>query len=558
MSSTLVDSAQAWLNDADYLKVFKPWWEVFEDFAARGLFTVGVLGLVVRYLSSLDSGVLQCVLISIEGPTQEGVEIPGPSINLAMSAYASLNQHCTRRLVSVFAMYGPLILFGQAMILIALERFVFFFPTISTKMQKFYKTVLVKFTEGEDTDLIEDYYPLTNSSNLTNVIRKRQQEEVCASLKRSSLLFFVYICQNFLQVVLAIAFLCLNVFYANQLYGHETDHGTCRLDLDNAYSDHEWLDPLKIHSRKANLQCQQKRLDFFVMLIIVNCVFLCFFIFCNLIALIWVALPSMGRGGRISNIFRRLRIENNDLIKHEGRDFLFLFDLLSHTQGLAASLRILSHCSLAFAEMCKPDLNSKLDISKTENSMKITWRKSKLQRFAEAKGENLITKYHVSLVSSDNLEFSEGLHQEDVDADKHEVKSLSFDNLKGGDTMYTITVAPVINSSRLKGKKISTKLLPSPPRNLKVSVSHAGKSSGVVDLLTNWTLPRGQYESLEIQLTAVTESEDGQNISETEIVTLSKDINSYVIEDVPEGPDYEVRLFSRTGEEVNECKSSKT
>merc|ERR1711915_1121643 len=161
--------------------------------------------------------------------------------------------------------------------------------------------------------------------------------------------------------------------------------------------------------------------------------------------------------------------------------------------------------------------------------------------------------YHVSLVSSDNLEFSEGLHEEDVDADKSEVKSLSFDNLKGGDTMYTITVAPVINSSRLKGKKISTKLLPSPPRNLKVRVSHAGKSSGEVDLLANWTLPRGHYESFEIRLTAVTESEDGQNINETEIVTLSKDVNSFIFEDVMEGPDYEVRLFSKAGEEVNKC-----
>eukprot|EP00091_Calanus_sinicus_P015166 TRINITY_DN33107_c0_g1_i1.p1 TRINITY_DN33107_c0_g1~~TRINITY_DN33107_c0_g1_i1.p1 ORF type:complete len:153 (+),score=37.44 TRINITY_DN33107_c0_g1_i1:99-557(+) len=147
MSSTLVDSAKSWLNEADYLKVFKPWWEVFEDFAARGLFTVGVLGLVVRYLSSLDSGVLQCVLISIEGPTQEDVEIPGPSINLAMAAYASMNQHCTSRLVPAFAMYGPLILFGQAMLLIALERFIFFFPRISTKMEKFYKDVIVKFKQ---------------------------------------------------------------------------------------------------------------------------------------------------------------------------------------------------------------------------------------------------------------------------------------------------------------------------------------------------------------------------------------------------------------------------
>ena len=174
-------------------------------------------------------------------------------------------------------------------------------------------------------------------------------------------------------------------------------------------SDHEWLDPLKIHTRKANLQCQQKRLDFFVMLIIVNCVFLSIFILCNMIALYWFALPSMGRGGRISNIFRRLRIENKDLIQFEGRDFLLLFDLLSHTQGLSSSLRILSHCSPTFADICEPDLDPVLDLVKSEQSLKISWRRSRLQKFTEDKNESLITKYRVSIASSDQSELPEGI-----------------------------------------------------------------------------------------------------------------------------------------------------
>jgi len=552
MSSTLIDSAQSWLNEADYLKVFKPWWDTFEDFAARGLFTVGVLGLVVRYLSSLDSGVLQCVLISIEGPTQEGVEIPGPAINLAMAAYASLNQHCTSRLVSVFAMYGPLILFGQAMILIALERFIFFFPSVSNKMEKFYKAVLLKFTEGEDCDLVEDFCP-TQSGTLTlqNIIRKRQQDEICASLKRSSLLFFVYIIQNTLQSLLAIAFLALNSFYANQLYGHETDHGTCKLELDNAMSEHEWLDPLKIHSRHANLQCQQKRLDFFVMLIIVNCVFLCIFILCNMISLFWIALPSMGRGGRISNVFRRLRIEQQDLIRFEGRDFLLLFDLYSHTHGLSSSLRILSHCSPTFADICSPDIDPAVDLVKTEHSLKICWRRSQLQNFSEAKNESLVTKYKVSVASSNHNEFTEGILEEDILLQEDEkTMCTTFSNLKGGDTFYMVTVAPVINSSRLKGKRIKTKLLPSPPKNLSVEFSNI--SSDLINLHASWSNPDGYYDLLELRLTVQAASEKEEAL--THIVTLPKELTEYTFTNLPGDRIYKLRLFSRNGKEMSECE----
>jgi len=464
MSGTLVDSAKRWLNEAEYIKVFKPWWEVFEDFASRGLFTIGVLGLVVRYFGGLDSGVLQCVLISLEGPTHEDVEIPGPSINLALAAYASMNHICTRRLVSIFAMYGPIILFGQAMILIYLERVIFHFPTISGKLEKFYKAVVLQATEGEDCNLVEDFNK-TQGEALNSIIRKRQRDEICASLKKSSLLFCVYLMHNTLQVIYAVGFFILNAYYANQLYGHETDHGTCQLPIDDFKSDHKWLDPLMIHTRKANLQCQQKRLDFFVMLIIVNCVCLCIFMCCALTSVLWIVLPRISTMGRVSNIFRRLQLQNKDLIKYEGRDFLFLFDLLSHTQGLPATLRILSHCSPTFAEICEPDIDPTTGLVKTEHTLQVSWRRSRLQKFTQDENEDLVTQYNVSLASSDNQEFPGGIIEEEILVKgENEAMTVKFLELKGADTLYTVTISPVINSSRLKGKRMKTKLVQSSVR----------------------------------------------------------------------------------------------
>ena len=47
---------------------------------------------------------------------------------------------------------------------------------------------------------------------------------------------------------------------------------------------------------------------------------------------------------------------------------------------------------------------------------------------------------------------------------ENDVMTVTFLELKGADTFYMATVAPVINSSRLKGKQCKTKLLPSRPR----------------------------------------------------------------------------------------------
>jgi thiamine pyrophosphokinase len=40
----------------------------------------------------------------------------------------------------------------------------------------------------------------------------------------------------------------------------------------------------------------------------------------------------------------------------EGKDFLFLFDLLAHTCGLESTLRVLTHSDEKFYEICKPNM----------------------------------------------------------------------------------------------------------------------------------------------------------------------------------------------------------
>merc|ERR1712096_167678 len=235
------------------------------------------------------------------------------------------------------------------------------------------------------------------------------------------------------------------------------------------------------------------------MLIIVNCVFLCIFILCALISLLWIALPAMGRSGRISNIFRRSQLENKDLTNFEGRDFLLLFDLLSHTQGLPASLRILSHCSPIFAEICEPDLNQDIDLVKMEHSLKIIWRKSRLQKFTQDENGDLVTMYKVSLISSDKEEFTDGILEEEIlPKAENDAMTVTFVELNGENTFYMLTVTPVIDSSRLKGKSFKTKLLPSPPRNLSVNTDNQDASSGLMKLSATWSSPEGFHDTLEI------------------------------------------------------------
>ena len=63
--------------------------------------------------------------------------------------------------------------------------------------------------------------------------------------------------------------------------------------------------------------------------------------------------------------------------KHEGEDFLFLFDLLAHSCGLESTLRVLTHSDEKIYEMCKPrfDITEHLEIE--EDKIKVNCIASK-------------------------------------------------------------------------------------------------------------------------------------------------------------------------------------
>ena len=48
--------------------------------------------------------------------------------------------------------------------------------------------------------------------------------------------------------------------------------------------------------------------------------------------------------------------ENKGLVDSPGLDFLFLFDLIAHTCGKAATLRVLSFSAPSFHDFCKPQI----------------------------------------------------------------------------------------------------------------------------------------------------------------------------------------------------------
>ena len=88
------------------------------------------------------------------------------------------------------------------------------------------------------------------------------------------------------------------------------------------------------------------------------------------------------------------------LLESKGDDFLFLFDLIAHTCGKSATLRVLSYTAPSFAKLCQPVvLNDR--ITKTENSLKIEWEPAKLQDMRQY-DKLEVEEYVATIFSSDN------------------------------------------------------------------------------------------------------------------------------------------------------------
>ena len=72
----------------------------------------------------------------------------------------------------------------------------------------------------------------------------------------------------------------------------------------------------------------------------------------------------------------------------EGKDFLFLFDLLAHTCGLESTLRVLTHSDEKFYEICKPNLELKEHITLEEDKLKIVWGPADIERWLQVIGHS--------------------------------------------------------------------------------------------------------------------------------------------------------------------------
>lgn len=63
MASSIQETAASWLADPAWQKVFKHTFDVLEDYIAYVLVAVGTISLSVRFLTTMGSGDLVCIII---------------------------------------------------------------------------------------------------------------------------------------------------------------------------------------------------------------------------------------------------------------------------------------------------------------------------------------------------------------------------------------------------------------------------------------------------------------------------------------------------------------
>ena len=94
-------------------------------------------------------------------------------------------------------------------VLVIVEKFTFRIPRIAQKVERFYKNIVEDSLFGKDPDVAED---MTDPKTSTDAIsRKRQRNEICVSLKRSSIIHRVYIGKNILECLIVIVFLAVDI-----------------------------------------------------------------------------------------------------------------------------------------------------------------------------------------------------------------------------------------------------------------------------------------------------------------------------------------------------------
>ena len=93
-------------------------------------------------------------------------------------------------------------------VLVIIERFLFRAPRIAQKIERFYKNIVEDSLFGRDPDVIEDMTDPKKS--LDAIMRRRQRNEICTLMKRSSSIYRVYVGRNVVKIVLISLYLIAN------------------------------------------------------------------------------------------------------------------------------------------------------------------------------------------------------------------------------------------------------------------------------------------------------------------------------------------------------------
>ena len=143
-----------------------------------------------------------------------------------------------------------------------------------------------------------------------------------------------------------------------------------------------------------------------------------------------------------------------------GKDFLFLFDLLAHTSGIESTMRVLTHADETFKKICLPKLKNNMDhIKVEEDKLRMTWNPASLEKWLEENSHEglAVNSYDVTIFPAEsvNNSITKSKHEKDANG-KY---SAWFFDLNGGRTEYVVTIACVIGVKN-EGRKNSNHSAP--------------------------------------------------------------------------------------------------
>ena len=485
MSGAIEDLAKKWISEPTYQKVFKHTADVVEDYLCYILVALGAIALSVRFLSSMGSGEAICMIHGLKdssnGTKYEDLG-PYPSgATLSIINYANFNQNCVDKAMTPFMQYLPFILFIEAVIVIIIEKMLMNFPRVSQKIERFYGLIVEESLFGKDPDVAEDVQDLRANSEA--IARYRRRQEVCMGLKRSNIIFTMYVVKNFSELILLLVFIPFNVSMA--LNSEVNLHpAICVLQLSE-------IRELGLRQGEIYLQCEGKKIQFFLNLLYIQISVLIAVFFCSCASLIWVMFFR-----NISVLLKKIdryRVDwDIDLETTQGKDFLFLFDMLAHTSGIESTLRVLTHADETFRKICLPKLrNDSAHIKVEEDKVKVMWNPASLENWLETNQHKDIEvdSYDVTIYPTESVNNTVTKMKKDKD-DSSGLYSAWFFDLSGGKTEYVITIATVIGKSRMKGERIVTTLLPFGPEKPRAGIV---KTIQTNEVEISWEPPKGGF-----------------------------------------------------------------